>query len=228
MEPIREFLELSFRWPIVPATVLVSFIVLYWGLVILGAMDIDVLDFDLDFDADADSVLGLGWVGLRFLNVGEVPLMLWLSLFGLSWWTFALIVEADVPQDAWPPIVWALVRDVGVALVATKLLTQPLRGRFEHKEPNTPQEMIGRECLVTTSEVTTTFGQAECKTEGAPLLLTIRVREGVLHKGDLAVIDEYDLEEKLYYVSKRAEDSGDFRKPPETDSTAHTTPEGGE
>lgn len=207
MEPLREFLDLAFQWPIVPATVLVLFVVLYWLLVILGALDIDVLDLDFDFDADADSVLGLGWVGLRFLNLGEVPLMLWGSLFGISWWTFALVVEAGMPQGEWMPIVWAIARDVGVALVVTKLLTQPLRGRFEHKEPNTPAEMIGRTCVVTTSEVTLTFGHAECTTEGAPLMLTVRVREGALQKGDIVVIDEYDAENGWYYVSKEIEES---------------------
>ena len=204
MEPLREFLDLAFQWPIVPATVLVLFIVLYWLLVILGALDIDVLDLDFDFDADADSVLGLGWVGLRFLNLGEVPLMLWGSLFGLSWWTFALVFES--PQTEWMPIVWAIARDIGVALVATKLLTQPLRGKFEHKEPNTPAEMIGRTCVITTSEVTPTFGHAECTTEGAPLILTVRVREATLQKGDIAVIEEYDAEHSFYYVSRSEEE----------------------
>lgn len=200
MEQLHNFLDTCFTWPIVPATILVMFVVLYWLLVILGAMDVDVLDFDLEFDPDSSSILGFGWVGVRYLNLGEVPLMLWLSLFGLSWWTFALVVEAGMPQDEWPPLIWAMVRDVGVALVLTKLLTQPLRGRFEHREPNPSKEIIGRTCVVTTNEVTESFGFAECRTEAAPLLLTVRTRGETLHKGDAALIVDFDPENQVYFV----------------------------
>jgi len=207
MDEVTGFFETCLRWPIVPATILVVFSCIYWLLVILGALDIDVLDFDLDFDADADSILGFGWVGMRFLNLGEVPLMLWLSLFGLSWWTFTLLVDQDMPQDDWLPILLVIVRNIGIALVLTKLLTQPLRGRFEHKEPNPTKEMIGRTCLVTTSEVTETFGHAECQVEGAPLLLQVRSRAGTLHKGDVAVIVDFDSENHLYYVTRAQSES---------------------
>lgn len=202
MDQLQAFLDLCLSWPVIPATLLIVFVCLYWLLVILGAFDIDVLDFDLDFDADANSILGFGWVGLRFLNLGEVPLMLWLSIFGLSWWTFALIVDPSIASDNVMEIVWTVARDIGIAIVLTKFLTQPLRGKFEHKEPNTPQEMIGRTCIVTTTEVTDKFGHAELKAEAAPLLLAVRTRSGVLHKGDAAVIVEYDSEHKLYYVSE--------------------------
>ncbi len=202
MNQLQTFLDLCFSWPVVPATMLILFVCGYWLLVILGAFDIDVLDFDLDFDADADSILGFGWVGLRFLNLGEVPLMLWMSLFGLSWWTFTLLVDVGMDQNDWPTILWAMARNVGIAIVLTKLLTQPLRGRFEHNEPNPPHEMLGRTCIVTTSQVTPTFGHAEYKAEAAPLLLTVRTKTGVLHQGDIAVLVEYDPEQKFYYVSE--------------------------
>jgi hypothetical protein len=61
-------------------------------MVILGALDLDVLDLDLDVDTGQD----LGWfpsvglVALRFLNVGPIPLMIWLSIFALSLWIISV------------------------------------------------------------------------------------------------------------------------------------------
>lgn len=202
MHELRTFFETCTAWPVFPASLLMAGVSLYWVLVILGALDIDVLDFDLDFDADADSILGLGWVGLRYLNLGEMPLIIWASAFALSWWGFAIAVEPPIAPTEWLPILWAVVRDVGVALIITKIITQPLRGRFEHKVPNPTEEIIGKTCTITTSTVTATFGQAEFKTSAAPLLLHVRSHAGPFAKGETAVIVDYDAENNTYDIAK--------------------------
>ena len=85
-----EFLEPSFQWPTWPATVLVIVSCAYWLLVIVGAVTVDALHIDfhhLHFDTHVDgSLLDLGFVPLRFLNIGRVPLMMWFSIFALSAW----------------------------------------------------------------------------------------------------------------------------------------------
>ncbi len=80
---MSEFLQSCFEWPTLPASVLMVICMLYWLSVILGLMDFDLLDFDLDFEigTESPSILDFGFIGLRFLNLGEVPVMLWMSIF---------------------------------------------------------------------------------------------------------------------------------------------------
>ena len=61
-----QFIEGCFSWPSLPATVLLLLVCGYWCLVILGALDMDILDFDLDIDLDAD-------VDASILQVGFIP-----------------------------------------------------------------------------------------------------------------------------------------------------------
>jgi hypothetical protein len=92
---------------------------------------------------------------------------------------------------------------LALAVLLTKLLTQPLRGRFEGKEALAAAEMIGQCCRITTSEVTEKFGQAEYKSEGAPLLIHVRTRVPTsLTKGDVAMLVDYDTETHVYFVEK--------------------------
>lgn len=65
--------------PNIIPTALVVFVLLYWLVVILGAIDIDFFDFDVDPDAEADvdgeiSVTWLNWAAprhvLAFLQSG--------------------------------------------------------------------------------------------------------------------------------------------------------------
>ena len=85
-------------------------------------------------------------------------------------------------------------------MIFTKFLTNPL-ARIFAKPPNLrPQDLIGRECEITTHTVTSEFGQARFQTEAAPLLLDIRTTEGELSKGESAVIVDYDPEVKVHYV----------------------------
>jgi hypothetical protein len=200
VEEIRAFIETCMSWPAYPASLLMLVICLYWILVILGALDFDGMDFDIDLDSGTDSVLGLGWVGLRSLNLGTVPLIIWMTVFGTAWWIFAAAVETGLPQDDWQTIIFAITRDVGVAVLLTKLITQPMRGKFEHKVPNPSAEMIGKTCLVTSSEVTPKFGQAEYETEASPLTLHVRSDEPGIGKGAIVELVSYDSENHVYHV----------------------------
>lgn len=202
MDELHMFIETCFAWPAFPATLLALGICLYWLFVILGALDFDGLDFDLDLDSDADSILGLGWVGLRSLNLGTVPLIIWLTVFGLSWWLFAMLVESTIAENDWSAILFVVIRDMGVAILLTKIITQPLRGKFDHKVPNPSYELVGKTCRITSSEVTKQFGQAEFKTEAAPLQLNVRASETGLTKGDVAEIVAFDKENHVYHVKK--------------------------
>ena len=218
---MAELLETCFAGANIVPTSLLGLTVVYWLFVLTGTIGLDVFDFDLDLDVDADvdvdvdvdadldvpsgqigSMMSLGVVVLRFLNIGSVPIMLWFSMFSLALWTFSMILDnpayhANMVQD-----LLVLVRNGFFALVAAKALTQPLRGKFDPVEPTKPQDLIGQTCVITTTEVTETFGQARHETEAAPLLLNVRSTDTSLAKGDLAVIVDFDPQQHTYSVEK--------------------------
>lgn len=186
----------------------------YWGLMLFGAVDLDFLDVDVDLDVDADtdldvdvsnaSILQFGFVPLKWLNIGSVPTMLWGSIFALMAFMVSRLWNTPLPhkQFDWSTDPLAIVRDFGIAALLTKILTQPLRGRFDPTEPNKAEDLIGQTCIVTTSEVTDRFGEAELATEGAPLRLSVRNEDGDVQKGDEVLITFYRKEENVYLVER--------------------------
>ena len=197
---MQEFFTLCFSWPALPATVLLLLISVYWLLRSLGALDWDGFGVDLDIDGQSESFLSIGLTPLKFLNIGEVPLMLWMSIFALSWWTTSMLIYGEPTSGNWTRTAQAVFVSGGIGLLATKLLTQPLRGRFQHIEPHTAESLVGCACVITTSEATPEFGQARYETGAAPLLLNVRTQDVKLAKGDVAEIVDFDPERRVYLI----------------------------
>lgn len=201
---MNEFLQFCFSWPTVIPSVLMSVVLAYWLLMILGAFDLEFLDFDLDVDADpgADvTVVDWGMLGLKWLNIGDVPLMFWLTAFAFPAWISATFFNRGLVDPNTMEIARALARDTFIGLFAAKLLTQPIKGKLKHVEPNPAAGLIGEIVTITSSEVTTEFGQAQYHTgNGAPLNLNVRTLEGVVAKAESARIVDYSPESHLYFV----------------------------
>ena len=201
---MKEFFDACVTGPVLPASVFLALVSVYWLMVIVGAVGPDFLDLDFDLEADADlgSLLGVGAVSFRFLNLGTVPSMIWMSAFALSFWSVAILLQSPAEDLASG---WEMVLVVGrnalISLIPTKLLTQPLRGKFDSEPPNPDKGMVGRPGVVV-SIVTTTNGQVEIETGGAPLVLHARTTEGEIAKGDPIVIVDYDSETRIFEVEK--------------------------
>jgi hypothetical protein len=207
---VTEIWESSSMWPTWPATLLLIVVCGYWLLVVIGATTIEFLDFDFDLDGDVDgSILDLGFVPLRFLNLGSVPVMLWISIFSFSAWALSRWLSSEELSNTFvfTQHAPAMLRDFGIAVGVTKLLTEPLRGRFDPVEPNRAKQLIGQTCRITTGEATETFGEAEYLTEGSPLKLTVRISDGNLKKGDIATIVDYSSENNIYHVKLTTEEA---------------------
>lgn len=192
--------------PNLPASVLLLVIVIYWLSVIFGALDLDLFDFDLDMDGEPDSFLSAGFVGLRFMNVGNVPIMVWASLFGISLWAVSMLLWFYRDLRVYEPGTWNdllyLVRNTAIAAVLTKLATQPMIPWFEHREAFTIDDLIGNQVVISSGEATPDFGQARFETGGAPMLLDVRTVDGHFAKGDRAEIVDYDPDTRTYLISK--------------------------
>lgn len=200
---MAELVHPYLQMPIAPFTVLLGLVVVYWLLMILGGLELDFLDFDLDLDGDPgthSSALDWGFAGLRWFNLGEVPLMVWMSAFAVAAWLTAAVLDRGLSQPTGPDVLAACLRTAGIGFLAAKALTQPLRGKLKTPEPNTAERMIGRTVIVTTTRADTTQGQASCPAEGAPLLINVRTTAGTLAKGDAAEIVDYSPDQHVYFI----------------------------
>jgi len=206
---VIKLLEASLNWPVFPVTVLLGICLLYWLCVIVGVLDLDLLDFDLDFEigGEAPSILDFGFVGLRFFNLGEVPIMLWLSFFSISLWMLAINLDAGKTDQTFMEYLPFALRNLGISLVVTKLITQPFRGAFRYLPPNEVETLLDQTCQVTSTSVSDKFGQAEFQTEGAPLKLHIRSEDHTIQKGDLVRLTDYNPEKQVFYVVKINQES---------------------
>ncbi len=194
-----------------PATALILLILAYGLVALVGAADLDLFEFDIDVDADTGSPTSVGMAILKFLNLGDVPIIIWLACFGLIWWAASLVLWVLVdgkPEDiTWGHGAVLILRNLGIGLVGAKGLTEPLQKMFDETEHYTPGKLIGAICEVTTSEVTEDVGQAKVATDAAPLLIDVRARQIDFEKGDLAMVVGYDEAAKTYQIEKLTTES---------------------
>jgi hypothetical protein len=168
-------------------------------------------DVDADVHAETDAQGHLGHSGgvvygmLRFFNVGEIPLMIMLSFTILFMWAGAFLVHHYLGIHSLLVGLALFVPYFIGALLVAKVVTTPLKALFKSLKKQTEQheELMGRDCVVTTSEVNGEFGQAEVKTQGSPLLLNVRTEHGqVLVRGDEAIITHHLPSKSIYIVQK--------------------------
>jgi hypothetical protein len=194
------FFKHCLEWPTLPFSVVLTIALFYWSLVIFGFFDIDFFDIDLDWDVDASSPLSVGFIGLKFLNIGSVPVMLWATCFAFTGWVLSMQLDHDPTPIALPQITAALARNAGLAILTTKILTNPLRGKFDPPQPNRVQDLLGQTCTITSKQVSQRFGQAKVNVDAAPLLLNVRCDVDTLKRGDSAILADYSETEHVYYV----------------------------
>ena len=177
-------------------------------------VDIDVdADVDVDADADVSDVEG-GHSGgrsglfislMRFLDVGDVPLMVLLTALVASIWAVSILVNHNFnpQQSVLAALLWFLPNLV-VSLLLTKVVTLPARYLFRNSNSGIakPAKILGKRCTITTSTVTASFGQAEIRLDdAAPITLNVRCQDAnkTLKKGDEALILEM-VEDKGTYI----------------------------
>jgi hypothetical protein len=194
-------------------TVLLLLVLVYWIMVILGALDVDFLDIDFDSDVDADADVDMDFQGggflrgiMEFFYVGEVPVMVLVSLFSLSAWTISVLGNYYLnPSSSLILLLPILAGNLFVSCILVKITGVPLKKVFRslEEDPNAPRDVMGRICIIVTTEVTSErMGQGEAAGKGAPILLNV-IAEGdhVFHKGDEAVIVEKNKETGVYKLA---------------------------
>ena len=142
---------------------------------------------------------------LQFLNFGDVPAMIVVSIMSLSAWTCSMVANHYFNEGSILRAVVLLAPNVALTIVLTKLISTPLKKLFNtlNREYEEHKPIIGRACTVITSEVTENFGQAQIETSGAPLIINVRTYGGnVLVKGESALVIREEKETQLFTVAK--------------------------
>jgi hypothetical protein len=222
---MKELITDAVLWYNLPLTILFGAVVLYWIGVCFGALDMDTFDVDVDHDvhletdahADVDHDFekevhaegsgGIFMGVLRFLNVGDVPFMLILSIFTVCLWTLSMTANHYLnPGASVIPALLILGGGVFVSGVVTKIVSTPFRAvmRKLRSEEERQEPIVGRAGRVTSTDVSAAFGQVEIATEGAPIIINARIHEGSarLVKDDECLVIEEEPTRGFYYVRK--------------------------
>lgn len=201
-----------------PWTVLLALCLGYWLLVLTGLLDLDthgdattLVDPQGPLNADADSALDAAEVpGIfkpiaQFFNLGEVPIVVTVSFFALFGWLLSM--SLNLVLNPWNSGLLGLALLAPIILASalgTRWATKPI-GRFFRMlnyQGETHKPVVGRSCVIMTSEATPAFGQAQVDQEGAPLLVNVRTfGDLILKKGDHALIIKHDAEKGVYIVA---------------------------
>lgn len=186
-------------------TILLGLVILYWITVIIGAIDIDLLDFDLDLP-DGEVITNPFYGILAFLNVGDLPFMIVLSIFSLSLWTISMIIGVlPIVSGGFINAV-LIIPNIILSLFITKAITHPLKGLFKGmmKDVESDVKIEGQLCTLLGNLAYGRLGQAEIERLGSSILINVKVEdeEEKLLKGDKAIVLKKDFDRGYYIIKK--------------------------
>ncbi len=223
-------LSVLLGYPTVVFTGLLGLVLLYWVFVILGALDIDLFHADADgllegldgvdaaagvadavdgsleaadgLDAHAHGAAGL----LHALKLRRAPATVTFSLVVFFGWVFTyfgvtyLSSTLGAVMPTWLFSTLVLLAASLLSLPLTSLATKPLEKVFTITPARKRIDLVGSEVRIRTGSVSGTFGQAEVENGGTELIINVRNDSGDLHRGDRALIIDFDREKEAYIV----------------------------
>lgn len=177
----------------------------------LGHADVGAhadVDAGGDFDHGHADAGGLGstlGAVLSFFHVGQVPLMLLVSILIAVMWTTSMTVNHLLGNQSLLLSLLLAVPVLATSLAVTKVVVWPFAPLFRKLFDTSGDRIriVGRSCTIRSQEATPEFGQAELATAGAPVVLNVKTPDGVtLHQGDQAIIFDYDAAAGVYLVNR--------------------------
>ena len=213
-----EIITIFLTGPVLPATILLGLLIVWSCLALLGTVDLHMHGGHVDMPGDlhldvhhpggpggVTATEGLGLLALKWMNLKDVPIVLWMGTFAVIWWFVSAVLWTlvDVRFFSPPSLLWSsllILKNLAIALPITKVLTSPMKHWFV-RENLDAISIIGQECQISSHDATPAFGQAKFKTDGSPLLLNVRTDGPHLAQGTRVWITHYDAKRRLYIVS---------------------------
>jgi hypothetical protein len=174
----------------------------------LEGIDVDVSGGDADIGhANAfEFASGLAAATVRWTNFGRVPLIVWMGIFTFVFWVVSYTLwhgyDSASYAPVWIPSILLAARNGVIAVVATKLLSQPLVGRFSPPPGYDTRRLLGATCEISSLTASPTFGQAKFRTNAAPLLLNVRTDGAEIPQGTEVRIIDFDKDQRIYTVTE--------------------------
>ncbi len=206
MSNLTEIQEYLFTGEMTFASGAVIFVVMYWVISLLTGLGLDALDFDLDFDADTDvggfdGFLGIGLVPLRWLNLGTIPFMVWLTFLAVAFLGASIAVAQWKPLDSVSnaDIATRVLLNLVAGLAITKIITQPMRNWFK-EDFFASEDVVG---LNGTTRITTdtTRGKVFIERSAGDLFSEARTAGESIPNGTRVTVVGYDSDQKVYIVA---------------------------
>lgn len=202
-----EVLDISLSFPTVVFTACLAVVFVYWLVVLIGAVDLDILDADGGEAGVAGALLPTTRAGR------DVPITIVVSLWILLSWLASgvlVLVAADLGLSAALPTLLSLLVLV-LAPVAAWMLTVlamlPLARLYRTDDAASHHDFVGKTCVIRTTGVSADFGQAEItSTDGSSAIVQVRLGDGLddpprLERGATALIFDYDPGGGHFYVT---------------------------
>lgn len=209
---MTELFEAAFSTFNIIPTVILLFVLMYWVLVILGAMDISTFDFDLDIDADADldmdvdgaadgDISYLNYI-LKFFNIDKLPLMVFMTCWIVPVWMVSVLGNHYLGNTSFLFSLVILLPAMFGSLFIAKVLTFPFVKFFDKLEDQADSEkdIIGHEVTVVMTARDSQMGQAEIFYNNNSLRVNIKTKTGEITKGSKALITSFEQENNCYIV----------------------------
>jgi len=210
---MNEFFHLMFSPQNVLGTLLLSFCVLYWLIVIVGIIDLDLFDIDLDVEVDVDSDVdvsatdgSVAWLNkiLVFFNLGKIPFMVWLTFLSFPLWFMLMIVNQFFGNSSFLISIVFFIPLLIVSAFIAKPLTYPFVKVFAALDKdNKPKDLIGKVGTVILAGNENRKGQIEVNYNGSPIRIYVWAssKEIKLKKNEsVLVIQKSETEEQVYIV----------------------------
>ncbi|AOR23754.1 OB-fold-containig protein [Clostridium taeniosporum] len=184
-------------------TVILGLVLLYWITVIIGVIDLDLLEFDFQVDSHAEVFQGI----LVFLNLGEIPFMVVLSILSLVFWILSMMLYRLPVEPGGFINGLLLIPTLIISLLITKIITKPLKVLFKRDyEEEIAQEggVVGQLVILVSNIKEGRLGQGEIERDGASLLINVKAEneEDVFEKHEEAYVYRKDDDKNIYYIIK--------------------------
>lgn len=222
-------------------TIMLCGCALYWAFVIVFGLGMEVMDGVSGFFHHAPDI-SHGHTGLethmdgaghtysvtgaafRFLNFGEIPATIILSIILLITWVGSVVTNPYTREQPFWIQIPAFLGVFIAALLLSKLITSPIKEVFANNESKGPPktDLIGCECILTTSAGENRTGTAEAKTPASRFIIVhVRAAAGQneIPKGARAVIVSVDPNAGGYLVALPGSPAASTHKLSEGDKT---------
>jgi len=201
-------------------TLLFLAVLIYWLIVIMGAIKIDSFDFHTDTHHDIHVDHGHGdlthhvptnsWFFgmLRFFNFGRVPFMVVISILIICMWTISMICNHNGsifnPYNNFLISLIYIIPNLFLSAFIMKFLSTPLIPVFDKLDTSASTlHYEGYNGTLTTELKKDGVGQAKLFIDNSTILVSVKTKDGSeLKKGDKIIILEQDNKEKCYIVEK--------------------------